>query len=97
VKEVQTITFPAITGTQTVGDTVGLTATASSGLAVTFTSLNPYHCTVGSGTLQANGSTAATASLNGPGICQIKATQAGNATYAAAPAVASSFTVSPHP
>ena len=78
----QTITFPAIP-TQTYGTPVTLSATASSGLAVTFASITPTACTV-SGT---------TATLLSSGTCSIRATQAGNVDYAAATAVAQSFTV----
>ena len=73
----QTITFPAITSTQTAASTLPLTATASSGLTVAFASTTPPVCTV-SGT---------TASLLTSGTCILQATQAGNADYAAAPVV----------
>jgi N-acetylneuraminic acid mutarotase len=82
VRQSQTITFPAITGTQTVGAKVALSASASSGLAVTFTSTTPAVCTVSS----------TTDSLLAGGTCTVVATQAGNATYAAASA-SQSFTV----
>ena len=78
----QTITFPAI-ATQTYGTPVSLSATASSGLAVTFASLTSPVCTV-SGT---------TATLVASGTCTIKATQAGSVDYAAATPVSQSFTV----
>ena len=78
----QTITFPAIAA-QTVGATVPLTATASSGLAVSYTSVTTAVCTV-------SGSTATMVSA---GACVIHATQPGNATYAAAPPVAKDITV----
>jgi hypothetical protein len=80
----QTITFPAIS-TQTVLTSVGLSATASSGLTVSFASTTPTVCTVAAG--------ATTASLLTVGTCTIHATQAGNTTYSAAPAVNTSFTV----
>jgi len=83
VLDTQTITFPAITGTQVVNSTIGLSATASSGLAVTFKSATASVCTV-------SGSSAA---LIGGGTCTITASQAGNSTYAAAPSVSQSFTV----
>jgi DNA-binding beta-propeller fold protein YncE len=66
----QQIDFPAIP-TQVAGGTVQLTATASSGLPVTFASKKPSVCTV-SGT---------TATLLAYGFCAIEATQAGNETY----------------
>jgi ribosomal protein S11 len=78
----QTITFPAISA-KTYGTPVALSATASSGLPVTFTSTTSTVCTV-SGT---------SATLLATGTCTIKATQAGNVDYAAAPAVSQSFTV----
>jgi sugar lactone lactonase YvrE len=82
-KEAQTITFSPI-ATQTAGTSINLTATASSGLAVSFISETTNVCAV-SGT---------TASLIASGTCTIEATQAGNATYAPATPVARSFTVS---
>ncbi len=88
-KNPQTITFPAITGTQYVGGTVTLGATASSGLAVTYASQSATICTVNN--------TAGTASLIAAGTCKIQATQTGNSTYAAATAVSVSFTVSKNP
>jgi len=84
--EAQTITF-ANPGAQTVGTPLMLTATATSGLAVTFTSTTTGVCTV-AGT---------TATFVAAGTCTIDATQAGNSTYAAAPMVAQSFTVSAAP
>jgi hypothetical protein len=78
----QTITFNPIAN-QTQGTMLGLSATASSGLTVSFASLTTGVCTV-SGT---------TASLTNPGTCTIQATQAGNGTYAAAQPVNQSFTV----
>jgi hypothetical protein len=79
----QTITFPAITGTHDVNTTVTLSATASSGLAVSFATASPTICTV-SGT---------TATLLTPGVCVIHATQPGNSNYAAASTVALGFAV----
>jgi len=71
----QTINFPAISPQQA-QTTVTLTASASSGLPVTFASTTPTLCTV-------NGNMA---SLLAPGYCGIEATQAGNSTYAPATA-----------
>jgi hypothetical protein len=82
----QTITF-ANPGAQTVGTTLTLVATASSGLAVSFASTTTSVCTV-SGT---------TATFVSPGTCTIDATQAGNATYAAATMVPQSFAVNAAP
>ncbi len=78
----QTISFAAISA-QSVGGSVSLSASASSGLGVTFTSSTPGVCSV-SGT---------TASLNAAGTCTIQASQAGNASYSAAPFVYQSFMV----
>ncbi len=81
-KEAQTITFATIPP-QTVGTPLTLSATASSGLAVTFTSTTTGVCTV-SGT---------TATFIESGTCTIEAKQAGNTDYGAAPTIARSFTV----
>jgi len=78
----QTIAFGAI-ATQTAGTSLALTATASSGLPVSFVSSTPVVCTV-SGSM---------ATLNAAGTCTIQASQAGNSTYTAATAVTQSFMV----
>ena len=78
----QTITFPSVP-TQTVNTTLTLPATASSGLAVSYTSLTPATCS-------ASGSTA---SFVGGGICRFKASQPGNSAYGAAPDVYQYFWV----
>ncbi len=79
----QTITFGALSG-QTYGAApFTVSATASSGLAVTFTSTTTTICTV-SGT---------TVTVLAPGTCTIEANQAGNGTYNAAADVKQSFTV----
>jgi cytochrome c oxidase assembly protein Cox11 len=83
----QTISFPAITGTQYALTQVTLAATASSGLPVTYTSLTPTVCTV----------SGSTASLLSEDTCYLHASQAGNANYAAAPTVLQSFVVHPAP
>jgi hypothetical protein len=62
-----------------------LSATASSGLMVTFASATPSVCTV-SGNI---------VTIIAVGTCSITATQAGNATYAAAVPVTQSFTINP--
>jgi hypothetical protein len=87
-KSPQTINF---TSTAPAGATVGgpsytVTATASSGLAVTFSAA------VGSaGICTVSGSTV---SLVGAGTCTINANQAGNGSYLAAPQKQQSFTIS---
>ncbi|MGA2654246.1 MAG: hypothetical protein ABSF28_27300, partial [Terracidiphilus sp.] len=80
--EAQTITFGAIAA-QAVGTPLTLSATSTSGLAVTFTSATQTICTV-SGT---------TATFIASGTCTIDANQAGNSAYAAAPMVQQSFAV----
>jgi hypothetical protein len=80
----QTITFNPISS-HVQGTQLALSASASSGLTVSFASLTPTVCTV-SGT---------TATLVSPGTCTIQATQGGNAQYAAATPVNQSFTVTP--
>ena len=78
----QTITFPTI-ASQVAGANVTLSATASSGLAVSFTSATTSVCTV----------TGTTATMVTAGTCVIHATQTGNTTYSAAPLVSQSFAV----
>jgi hypothetical protein len=80
----QTITFASPPST-TVGGPVALSASASSGLAVSFTSGTPGVCTV-------SGSTVTTATT---GTCMITASQGGSASYAAADDVTQSFQVNP--
>ncbi len=78
----QTISFGSI-GAQNANTTLGLVATATSGLPVSFSSMTPSVCTV-SGT---------TAMLAAGGTCTIQASQPGNSTYAAAAPVTQSFAV----
>jgi alpha-tubulin suppressor-like RCC1 family protein len=80
----QTIAFGAVP-TVVVGSTGTVSATASSGLAVTFSSLTPGVCTV-------NGN--AVKGIAG-GTCTIAANQSGNATYSAATQVTQSLAVGP--
>ncbi|HZQ61861.1 MAG TPA: FG-GAP-like repeat-containing protein, partial [Casimicrobiaceae bacterium] len=79
----QTITFAALANKTYGAAAVTLSATASSGLPVSFASLTTTTCSV-SGT---------TATIVAPGTCTIRASQAGNTTYAAAPNVDRSFTI----
>jgi hypothetical protein len=79
----QTISFPALTSMTIGAADVALGASASSGLAVTYTSSNPAVATVVAGTLH----------LVGPGTATITASQPGNALYAAATAVGQTLTV----
>jgi hypothetical protein len=86
----QTITFNN-PGTQTVGALLTLSATASSGLAVSFTSQTNSVCTV-SGTMVTFITTFVTA-----GTCTIQAAQAGNSIWAAATPVSQTLTVNAEP
>jgi len=81
----QTITFTN-PGAQSFGTTPTLIATASSGLAVTFTSNTPGVCTITSdGEL----------TFISAGTASITANQAGNGSYLMAPSVTQTFTVNP--
>jgi large repetitive protein len=79
----ESIIFGSI-ASQVVGNTVNLSASSTSGLAVSFASTTPSVCST-SGT---------TATMTGVGTCTIAATQAGNANYTAAIPVSVSFIVS---
>lgn len=83
----QTITFGALGNRTMLQTSFTVSATASSGLPVTFTSTTPGVCAT-------SGVTGTTVSLLTPGTCTINATQAGNATYNPAPDRPRSFTVS---
>lgn len=78
----QTITFSAIPA-QVVGTPLTLTATASSGLTVSYLSTTTTVCTV----------SGSTATFLAPGPCSITASQPGNSAYAAAISVTQGFTV----
>jgi sugar lactone lactonase YvrE len=78
----QTITFGAIPS-QSAVTSLGLTATATSGLPVGFASGTPSVCSV----------SGVTASLLTAGTCSITASQPGNSVYAPATPVAQGFTV----
>lgn len=79
----QTITFPALPASPTVGDTFALTATASSGLAVGY--LVSGGCTLIS-------SAPPMIRFAGSATCRVIASQGGNADYVAAPTVTRSTT-----
>ena len=82
----QTITFAAL-GNQALGSTTPpLSATASSGLAVTFASITTSVCTT-------SGTNGVNLTLVTTGTCSITASQAGGSGYAAATPVTQSFTV----
>ncbi len=81
-KQAQTITFPSV-GSKTFGSApFNLAATASSGLPVSYTVLS------GPATVAGN-----TVTLTGAGTVSIRASQAGNSTYNAAPFVTQNIVV----
>ncbi|HXD83110.1 MAG TPA: hypothetical protein VN599_01640 [Rudaea sp.] len=83
-KQNQTITFPNPGPlTYSPSGTFALTATASSGLTVTYTSTTPSVCSV----------SASTGTMLAAGTCTINADQAGNAAYNAAPTVTDNITI----
>jgi len=83
----QTITFADI-GALTYGDaSVALSATASSGLAVTFSSSDPAIAQI----------TGSTMEIVGAGSVTVTANQAGNGTYNAAQAVQQNLEIGKHP
>ena len=84
----QTITFTSLPGRRLSQSPLTVTASASSGLAVTFTTTTPAVCTAG-------GKNGATIKLVAVGLCAVKADQAGNTTYNAAASVTQSFSVTP--
>ncbi len=83
----QTITFPQPSDTRLDGGPVALTATASSGLAVSYASTTAGVCSVSGSNV----------TLLAVGTCTISASQAGSAGYAAAPGVSRSFGVTAVP
>lgn len=84
-KQEQTISFTSTPPTNaTVGGSYTVSATASSGLAVSFSSNTTSVCTVMESTM----------SFIGAGTCTVQASQAGNTSYNPAPDVTQSFSVS---
>lgn len=81
----QTITFGALPNKTPADQPFTLSASASSGLAVSFTSITPSVCTVVGGTV----------TLATVGNCTIAANQAGNSSVNAAQQVTRSFAVQP--
>ena len=79
----QTITFGTLTDKKVNDANVTLSASASSGLAVSFASSTPTVCTVAGTTLD----------IVGAGTCTVTASQAGNDDYNPAPSVERSFQV----
>ena len=86
-KATQTITFGTLAAKTTTQPPFTVSATASSGLVVTFTTTTPSVCT-------SSGTSGRTITLVGAGLCTVVADQAGNGTYGPAPSVIRSFTVS---
>lgn len=83
-KGAQTITFAALSGKTYGIAPFTVSATASSALAVTFTSTTTARCTVAGSTV----------TIVGIGTCTIAANQAGNTNYNAATQVTQTFTIS---
>jgi hypothetical protein len=85
----QTISFTSTppSGAYVGGPTYTVAATASSGLAVTFSSGSPSVCSVSGSTV----------SFAGSGTCIVRANQPGNTGYQPAPQTQQSFTVVPPP
>jgi hypothetical protein len=79
----QTIDFPALDNVTSAHDPITLAATATSGLAVTYTVTGP--CSVSGNVL----------TITGTGTCAVTAHQSGDADYDAAPPVTVSFDVTP--
>jgi hypothetical protein len=86
-KKTQVITFADPNNVALPASTFLVSASATSGLAVSVTSATTSACTV-------NGSAV---TLIGPGKCSLVASQSGNGTYAAASPVTRSFTVTVSP
>jgi uncharacterized repeat protein (TIGR03803 family) len=84
----QTITFGALPNREFGTAPFTVSATASSGLPVSFASLNSNVCTV-------SGATVTLIAVVPSPLCTIQATQAGNANYAAATPVNQYFEVTP--
>ena len=80
----QTISFGALNNVPLGTPPFTISATASSGLPVTFASTTPTVCTVSGSTV----------TILAPGTCSITASQAGNASFAPATPVTQSFAVS---
>jgi Fibronectin type III domain/PASTA domain len=77
----QTITFGALADKRYGNADFNVSATASSGLTVSFTASG--NCTVSGSTVH----------LTGPGSCTVTASQPGNSTYNAAPVVSQTFSI----
>ncbi len=84
VQQAQTISFAPLDD-MVVNSAFNLSATASSGLSVSFSSQTPATCTVAGNVV----------SLIATGTCTLAASQSGGAGYGAAPGVTQSFSVTP--
>jgi hypothetical protein len=84
-KASQSITFASLVDKTLGMAAFSISATSSSGLAVTFASVDTSKCTIATATI----------TLLAAGTCTITASQAGNANYDSAPVVTRSFTISP--
>ena len=96
VASANTITFaqPADVVTSSSNQTFTVSATATSGLSVTFTSSTTGKCTVGSSTDSSGTSTATVTVLaSQTGTCTISANSSANNSYVAAATVSQSFTL----
>jgi ribosomal protein S11 len=82
----QTITFAKPANATLAQSPLNLSATATSGLAVTFTTTTPTVCTAG-------GTNGSTIILLKAGTCTVVANRGGGGAYAAAPAVSRNFNV----
>ena len=82
----QTITFATLANKTLADSPVTVSATATSGLPVTFSTSTPAVCTAG-------GTNGETITLLVPGTCTVRANQAGDTIYAPAPVVIRSFGV----
>ncbi len=83
----QSITFAALSGRTINSGVFDVSATASSGLTVSFTSATPTTCTV----------SGVRTTLLAVGTCTLRAAQAGNSSFAAAANVDRSFVISAAP
>jgi uncharacterized protein (TIGR03437 family) len=90
--QTQTITFGALSDQVYGTAPFTVSATASSGLLVSFASTTTSVCTVSASTLT-GGISSATVTLVAGGACSLQATQAGDAVYASAAPVTRGFTV----
>ena len=81
--QAQTISFAPLPNIPVTTTTVGLTATATSGIAVSFASTTPKVCMV----------TGSTVNILTSGGCAIVASQTGSSAWLAAPSVTQKFTV----